>query len=482
MRGTLYGEIHQQLIKHSSNICLVWPESDCAASREIDSSTLLQQIEWYCDKIKHKNFKKGYPVLIAAAPSPEVVAAIASVMRLSGTAVLPPAQSGTKTIFRIVKQQKIKTVILQRKPGVGMRILALILGLRFVILSDIMLKVNNNKQFNNIDDGSIAGEGGLITHSSGSTGVPKTILRPSIILFAQHTALKEIFPPQQGQIDFPLFPNIILHNLACGVKSVVPYIPGFDITKMQPEKILLQIQKDNIQTITGNVFYCRQLLEHLKQHPTTFPAVRAIGIGGSPVPEYIIPALEGYFPAAIFYVIYGSSEAEPIAVRKWDATMCMPVDGYCVGEVYANLEMKINVTGDILLSNGKCVSVGEIVVRGAHVAVASPDEWLHTGDFGYLNEKQLWLTGRKGNEKIHDGVQHYQVEHCLVHMPLVENAAARSDDDGFTLFIQGTADEKRIKQILYTQFKKIKINGIIFRNQLPLDKRHHSKIRYELLS
>ncbi len=193
MRGTLYGEIHQQLIKHSSNICLVWPESDCAASREIDSSTLLQQIEWYCNKIQHKNFKKGYPVLIAAAPSPEVVAAIASVMRLSGTAVLPPAQSGTKTIFRIVKQQKIKTVILQRKPGVGMRILALILGLRFVILSDIMLKVNNNKQFNNIDDDSIAGEGGLITHSSGSTGVPKTILRPSIIFICTTYRAKRNF-------------------------------------------------------------------------------------------------------------------------------------------------------------------------------------------------------------------------------------------------------------------------------------------------
>lgn len=482
MPGTLYGEIHQQLSRHPSDICMVWYSSDGLVSHSIDCRTLLQQVDIYGNRINSNGFIKGSPVLIAAAPSPQIVAAIIAVMRIGGTAILPPAKANAATILRIIRQHSIKQLVVTKRPGIAFRLLAAILRLRIIVLSDVSISHISDQTSNNNDKIVWDGEGGLISHSSGSTGAPKTINRPSHILYAQHIALKKVFPPWPGQIDFPLFPNIILHNLACGVKSVVPHIPGFDITNMQPAKIILQIQQENIQTLTGNVFYCKQLLQHLQQHPQLLSQVQAIGIGGSPVPEDLIPSLQPWFPAAVFYIIYGSSEAEPIAVRKYTEQTFIPGDGYYVGEVYANLEIKINVIGNIILSNGKHQPVGEVVVRGPHVAVASPGDWMKTGDFGYLDDNQLWLTGRKGNEKIHDGVQHYQLEHCLVQMPLVENVAARADDDGFTIFVQGTATETSIKQTLYMQFKKIRINGIIFRNQLPLDKRHHSKIRYELLN
>ena len=70
----------------------------------------------------------------------------------------------------------------------------------------------------------------LIAHTSGSTGQPKQIVRTHAVLSAQHAVLKAVFPPWPGQQDFPLFPNVLLHNLASGAASILPKVPWGNFT------------------------------------------------------------------------------------------------------------------------------------------------------------------------------------------------------------------------------------------------------------
>jgi acyl-CoA synthetase (AMP-forming)/AMP-acid ligase II len=322
----------------------------------------------------------------------------------------------------------------------------------------------------------------LVTHSSGSTGNAKAIYRSHKVLLSQHHVLRQVFPPLPNQVDFPLFPNILLHNLALGVTSVLPDIPHFKLKEMQPARIVDQLIHQRIETATGNVFYFDSIIKHLHKHAVTFPHVRAIGIGGSPVPDTLALALKKFFIEAAIYIIYGSSEAEPIAVRKIDDETIHPFAGYKVGDIVPQLQLEMVPLGEVIVGSKK-VTVGEIKVKGAHVATNNKDEALHTGDFGYVDEKnQLYLTARKGNEKICGGYQHYQLEHLLTNDSRVEKVAAIAGDDGFVIYVQGNISKQEILNTLITYMPAQLVKSIHLRNDIPVDARHLSKILYHKVS
>ncbi|HEX8503842.1 MAG TPA: AMP-binding protein [Hymenobacter sp.] len=132
----------------------------------------------------------------------------------------------------------------------------------------------------------------LISHSSGSTGTPKEVTRSHRILLAQHEVLKQVFPPWAGQRDFHLFPNALLHNLSVAIVSVLPQVPWSNIPQLNPEVVVRQIAHEEVQTLTGNVFYLQRLLPALRAWPGGFPTVAGVGVGGSPVPKGLLQGLQ----------------------------------------------------------------------------------------------------------------------------------------------------------------------------------------------
>ena len=497
-----YARIHAALLSHPTAETLTWPSvTPTDSSARYSAADVLAQVSRARRYLRAQGVMPGQRVLVAVPVGPALVAALLALLALGAVAVLPPAGASWLTRLRLPGQAGATAAVVSSRPRLSRRWLARRLGLRLLIVpgdvrpaqaaqgaASIPLPPAWTPVFVPPDQPA------LVSHSSGSTtGRPKPIVRTHAVLGAQHTALRAAFPPWAGQRDLPLFPNILLHNLALpeGVSSVLPavpwrYLPGFD-----PARVAAQLVTERIETLTGNVTYYRRLLPALRNLPAgALAGVRAAGIGGSPVPEPLVQELRTVFASADVFIIYGSSEAEPIAVRCLDtAPAADPRCGYCVGQPAAGIALDFTSTDlTLTLPDGRAQPVGEVRVRGAHVAQpagAELDAWLATGDFGYLGVNgELWLTARRGNAGVMGGCQHYPLEHVAQHVPGVGRVAARPTPAGFAVWVEGAdpALVPAVRRALEAAFPALRQRLTVqLRARLPVDARHHAKIRYDRL-
>jgi len=471
-----YQNIHDALHKVPEKELLVFPSKETGtAPVSYTGKDILDRIALFRKAFdKQTGLQAGQKALLVLPVGLDLICALLAVMALGATPVLPPAGASVTRLLRILRQQKIRVLITAQNIPFPLSLLAIGMGIKLLAAD----KANPSTCFWPPPQPVSANQPALISHSSGSTGKPKPVYRSHRVLQAQHQVLRRLFPPFRGQRDFPLFPNILLHNLAVGTASILPDLRWPTREAFAPERVISQIRHQQVHTLTGNVFYFGRLLHYLQANGLALPQVQALGIGGSPVPEWLALALRNCFPNARVYLIYGSSEAEPIAVREVTAS-CPPHKGYAVGHFIPSLQWRIQPVGGICFADGTSFPVGQIEVKGAHVAAWRPDSWLQTGDFGYVDAANvLYLTGRKGNEHLHRGVQHYQVEHVLQQLPGIERVAARATPQGFMLYIQGKTAEKTIRQALLEIWPDVLIRGVHFRESLPVDARHQSKILY----
>lgn len=471
-----YNYIHTNLTKKEITELIVWPGDTVNKISGFTNKDLLQAISNYRQQLLQKNIKHGEAILLAMPVSVGAINALLAIQSIGAIPVLPPANPRLLTLISVMRKQKIRGIIVEKEIRILFSLILRLSGIKPLVLQ-------NTRKKTCVWTPTLVPpkQAALITHSSGSTGKPKAIYRSHQVLSSQHLVLKKTFPSWHSQRDFPLFPNIILHNLAAEVTSILPSIPGFKIEQLNPAIIVEQLQSQQIETLTGNVFYFKKIIEYLSKYPQSFPLIKAIGIGGSPVPENLAHSLKQYFNNADCYIIYGSSEAEPIAIRKINQVIENALNGYAVGNVCESLELRINATTEIQTSDG-LFKAGEIEVKGPHVATPKNSEWLKTGDIGYLNtNNDLYLTARKGNERCHKAIHHYQVEHLLLQQKGVVNTGAVSAPNGFKIFIEGNIAKKEIWEILNSHLQPGIIKDVYFRNRIPMDKRHHSKILYSKL-
>jgi acyl-coenzyme A synthetase/AMP-(fatty) acid ligase len=455
----------------------------------------------------------GAPVLLAHPSSPELVAALLAVLGLGAVPVLPPASASAQAVYQLLKTEGIRLAVVAPATRRRLGWLGLLLDCRCVaVTAPTSYELTTGQTLATptlrlVDLEQPA----LISHSSGSaSGRPSAVRRSHRVLQAQHEVLRQQFPPWAGQRDFPLFPNVLLHNLAVGALSIVPDLPQGRLAQLDPARIAAQLAAERVETLTGNVFYFTAIVAYLRLHPATFPTVRALGIGGSPVPEYLLAALRRHFPRADCHVIYGASEAEPIAVRTVAGPAPDPRLGYCVGQPHAALELRLRqpqpvwlpvalpelvaAEDDYQATRGQpflatldeefpTYQSGEILVRGPHVVTPDGPE-LATGDFGYFDDAgQLWLTGRREAAQLVRGVGHYQLEHYLRHLPGVTQVAAlpRTDGSAFDVFFVGMTTAEGIQAATDAAFGPGLLGHVQQREQLPVDGRHFSKLRYDLI-
>ncbi len=370
----------------------------------------------------------------------------------------------------------------------------------------------------------------LITFTSGSTGLPKGICRSHGFLVEQHQAISRALPATVGDIELNTLPIFTLSSLARGITIVIPEAIGRNPAELNAQKIIQQIETQRVNRLLAAPAFYRQLTDHLQANQQKLTGIRAVYTGGGPVFPALLDAIRRQMPNASITAVYGSSEAEPIAhvnmsqLAECDRRAMQTGQGLLAGTPVCDISLAIipdkveiplpafthKAFTDFKLANGV---VGEIVVSGEHVQKrylnrasrrtntqddnqdfnqdGKKDErmakfevdgvvWHRTGDAGRLDEAgRVWLLGRCSARVVSQGntIYPFAIEAAAMSHSEVERAAFVQVDGKNILALQSLAAHRSsLCQDLQNVLPEVDKVQVV--REIPVDKRHHSKVLY----
>jgi acyl-CoA synthetase (AMP-forming)/AMP-acid ligase II len=348
----------------------------------------------------------------------------------------------------------------------------------------------------------------LVTFTSGSSGRPKGVDRTHGLLVAQHEALRAEFPEADGDVDMPCFPAVALHNMCCGMTTVIPPLDlRMPATSLVPERVLDAMGRFGVTRLSGAPAYMDRLVAAIPPGDPRAAKLRGLVVGGAPVPRRLCAAIVGRFERAEALVAYGSTEAEPIATVSMREVAESAGDGYLVGEVAPVARVELVRLPEIAPALGRegfapyrapVGESGEVVVSGPHVnrRYIGDDEamrrlkvpaadgvvWHRTGDLARRDERgRLWLTGRTPDVVTHAGgaISPYVVEAAVDDVEGVDRAALVAYDGAcLAVTLRGSIPRDdvlvRVKAVLAQRdLGDVPVRVVA---DMPVDARHQSKI------
>lgn len=350
----------------------------------------------------------------------------------------------------------------------------------------------------------------LVTFTTGSTGRPKAAARSHAFLWAQHRVLARHLALTEEDVDLTTLPIFALNDLAVGCTCV---LPDFDPRRpgvVDARAVLAQVRGERVTVCSASPSFVEALLDGCEAaRGDGFPA-RSLFTGGAPV----LPALArrlARLPATRAYVVYGSTEAEPIAsiaAAEMVAALDSGAPGLCAGPPVEEIALRLVRPHDGPIALGPrgwpewevaSGATGEIVVAGEHVLAGYLDDpeadrenkvrdgartWHRTGDAGRLDDLgRLWLMGRVSQRIEREGVTHWPlpVEVASLGVPGIRHAAyvpvtSRSGVEA-VLCIESSIGppDAALEARLRTAAAPAPVDRIALLDRIPRDPRHASK-------
>lgn len=491
---------------------LILPDGSSVTFRELDEMTAR-----LAAGLQKAGLQAGDRVIVLAPITLHLYAGLIALFRLGAAAVFLDPQAGFRQLERAAALADARAFIGSRKALWLKWFSPALRRIPLTVLADgrgthsLWRLAQSPDQLSAIADVD-AEAPALITFTGGSTDSagPRGVSRTHRLLASQHAALSRALPIQPGDVDMPAFPVATLHNLAVGVPSVIPDFPFRRPQAVQPEKVLAQIVRHGVSTASGSPAYWWVIASDCVRRGVTLP-LRRIVTGGAPVAPGLIERLKQAAPQAEVLCVYGSTEAEPVAVISGEeilaetATLTARGAGIPLGTPVPDVAVRVL---DEQLQAQPTGQVGEIWVSGEHVArgyFANPQADLHykrhdadghlwhrMGDLAYRDESgRLWLAGRVHTTVVRDGKAIYpvQVEALAASLPFVHRAALTGVPDPqfgqrTCLTVELSADvpanwQEQLKALCAEHGWTIdRVRSI---RQMPLDARHNARIDYKRL-
>jgi olefin beta-lactone synthetase len=350
----------------------------------------------------------------------------------------------------------------------------------------------------------------LLTFTTGSTGTPKVARRTHGFLRQQFDALIEEMQPRAGDVVMTNLPIVLLVNFGTGATSVIARFNSKKPQAFKPSEVLATIKQLNVNVLICSPHPALRLAEAALYQSKT--PLRKIFTGGGPVFPAEAAQLAEAFPQAEIRVVYGSTEAEPIASIVAENLLLesdlMGLGGLCVGEPFHRISLKIIEIreGDLASEDLEKLElppgeIGEIVVAGGHVlreywnneaafrrnkiVDAAGRVWHRTGDAGFVGAAgRLYLTGRCDQMIRRAGgwISPFLVEDLLRQMPGAAAGTVLESGGQLTVFVEPIADAKQsdLEKTLRARLP-FPIDNVVVMKKIPRDPRHFSKIDYARL-
>lgn len=452
-------------------------------NRSLSFGELYEMMSVYGADFEQQGVKKGHKVLILHPACTELFAAVLALLGNGCTVVFVEEWSKLNDITSCCKTVQCDFIL----TGVKGRMIRLFnSALRRISLLKIpSVSKGSSVRFKpaEVDADTPA----IISFSSGTSGASKAVIRTHGILNAQFNALRKyILLTDKGKMCTN-FSVVILLNLGLGMSTFLSDgIRMSDLKKCRIDALFNDLRSGSVTHLAFSPYLLRQLAVFCINQKRQLQFKQIITGGSSVFPRYV-QEFNQAFECAGINVLYGSSEAEPIASCKADMILShRSSSGIYVGKIDEFTKCMTGTVSASGFTQAPAFSVGEILVSGDHVVkqYLNSEEsfkrnkilidsvvWHRTGDFGYFNELgELFLTGHP--------------DFATPDMPLLEIEKKLSEISGVdvgtmindVVYIQskGIVNEKEIRA-RFPGLKKIKYL------QLPFDRRHNGKIRYRRL-
>lgn len=422
---------------------------------------------------QEKELNKGDRVLVAMPVGIELYAAIAGLWRIGATIVFPEPALGLSGLRHAARMTSPRAFL-----GTGAY-----RYLRFVVPElwrvPLMLELGDSGAGGDPLVEVEADHPALISFTSGSTGQPKAIMRSHGFLGAQNARVAELLAKErEDETDLVAFPVFVIANLGQSITSVLPNWKLSRPHEASAEEIARHIEAHKITRALVPPSICQVLADS-----KTDMGLDAIFTGGGPVFPDLMQAMTRLSPKTGISVVYGSTEAEPIAHQRvadilpgqWEAME--RGGGLLAGPPVPQTRVKIIDE--------------EIVVTGDHVNKSylggygdeenklkiDGDIWHRTGDAGRLDKNGcLWLLGRHSAKA--GEFYPFQVEIGARGWPGVRRAALVPGTNPPVLALEGEEPGTGVWQKHADILGNLQVKKL---SRIPLDKRHHSKIDYRAL-
>jgi acyl-CoA synthetase (AMP-forming)/AMP-acid ligase II len=466
--------------------------------------------------------RRGDPIVLLQPVSAELYIIFTALLRSGLVAVFIDPSAGREHVDRCCTTHPPRAFIgcahahLLRFISPALRHIPLKFSTDFPVPGARRLNHRNEAAARSVIENCSADSPAIIRFTSGSTGQPKASVRSHGFLLAQQRVLERSFALCVGELDLVTMPMFVLSNLAAGVTSLIPQADLKAPGSIYPASLLRQILTHRPDRIGA----APALLENLADYcletfrvPSSEFRVRKIFTGGAPVFPRLLDKLGAVAPEADIVAVYGSTEAEPIAllnhrdISSADRDSMANGRGLLAGFPDEAIQVRIlredggpfrgRLTNEEFQSAGSPPGKpGQVVVAGPHVQpVYLNDEadqetklqdnrtvWHQTGDAGYIDDRgRLWLLGRCGARisDTHGTLYPFQVECIAYENPMVRRAALLSHENRRVLALEAKSefDVAEMKSRLNWAF----IDTVKVLPRIPVDKRHNSKIDYPTL-
>jgi acyl-CoA synthetase (AMP-forming)/AMP-acid ligase II len=374
---------------------------------------------------------------------------------------------------------------------------------------------------------------GLITFTTGSSGTPKGANRTHRFLAAQHYAIDACIPYGPGDVDLPVFPVFSLNNVAAGVPTALPAIDVGTPGKHDAATLYAQFTSCKVTCATLNPHLFRTLAAACKEWDLSMPGLRRVVTGGAPISRDDLINFKAVAPEAEIWVFYGSTEVEPMAHIEAKEMIDLKTrasedpdwadEGVNVGHFAEGLRykflklnegpIKVSAEADWAELEEAAGEPGELIVAGEHVCrdyynfpeafekakILDVDGtvWHRTGDMVRMDDQgYLWMVGRVHSTIKRGGAYCFPVraEIILGQLPFAERGAYMGVDDAelgektVVVVVPNEPDtleqnegQWRAEVERVMAHNDVPVDLLLFRKEIPMDSRHHSKVEYGVL-
>jgi long-chain acyl-CoA synthetase len=272
-------------------------------------------------------------------------------------------------------------------------------------------------------------------YTGGTTGSPKGVMLTHGNLVAN--AFNKIVACSLTGEDVFLGAPAMFHVAGIAPLTGLAWLGGRTVTApmFDPALCLDLIAQHRVTIFLPVPTMLAALVVEQRERPRDVSSLRMLGHAGSPIAAELIRQAHDVFPDTELAQFYGATETSSVVtrLRHEEATVGTDLAGSC-GQPAVGVAVRT-----VRTDGTDCVpgEVGEVLARSNAVTIgywdnpaatadALRDGWYHTGDLGYLNDRNYLFVVDRAKDMIVTGAENVysvEVEDALYRHPAVAEAA-----------------------------------------------------------